>query len=249
MPYLRDPIVCSSDSNSSMSGLDMLDVRSYHLKFSELTILHLSGGGGGDPPMHLLRFADFLCVTGSGAKLVHCDSHHALAMLMPSGTVPQPGITDCFEHCRLAGGLATAVATIQYIKRCSHCYKRFLGLMAAAAAAGQWRVSHRDGSISQVLAARHGHITFYCPPAVSHRETRTSQAVTLPLLPHPLLLLLLLPGPHILVCAASNAASDRPCCNSELYGTQHRCTCAHLPGAPLKPPIHCYTRDYCTHVG
>ena len=34
---------------------------------SELIVLHVSGGGGGDPLVHLLLFADFLCVAGAGA--------------------------------------------------------------------------------------------------------------------------------------------------------------------------------------
>ena len=39
-------------------------------RLSELIIqraVHVSGGGGGDPPVHLLLFADFLCVAGAGA--------------------------------------------------------------------------------------------------------------------------------------------------------------------------------------
>ena len=49
-------------------ALDMLEVRSCHWRFSELIVLHVSGGGGGDPPVHLLNFADFLCVAGAGAN-------------------------------------------------------------------------------------------------------------------------------------------------------------------------------------
>ena len=31
-------------------------------------LLHVSGGGGGDPLVHLLSFADFLCVAGAAVS-------------------------------------------------------------------------------------------------------------------------------------------------------------------------------------